>query len=125
VAVRLSEPDREIDGGVVGHVEQQNLRRAEKERGLDPRRLLRRTAIEEKTEEMAQRAEPAQHGRDQRPRQRAVALWKAVQRGARGGGLELIVERAAAAQHGVKNVGGEAPGGEARHGVGVAARRSG
>ena len=110
---------------MVGHVEQENLRRAEKERGLDPRRLLRRAAIEEKTEEMAQRAEPAQHGRDQRPRQRAVALRQGGQRGACGGALELIVERAAAAQHGVKNVGGEATGGEAGHGAGVAARRSG
>ena len=125
VAVRLRQPHREIDGGVVGHVEQQNLRRAEKERGLDPRRLLRRAAIEEEAEEMAQRAEPAQHGRDQRPRQRAVALRQAGQRGARGGAVELIVERAAAAQHAVENVGGEAPGGEAGHGVGVAARRSG
>ena len=74
---------------------------------------------------MAQRAEPAQHGRDQRSRQRAVALRQAGERGAGSGTVDLIVERAAAAQHGVENVGGEVPGGEARHGVGAAARRSG
>ena len=67
---------------------------------------------------MAQRAEPAQHGRDQRPRQRAVALGKAGQCGARIGAVELIVERATAAQHAVEDVGGEAPGGQARHGIG-------
>ena len=62
---------------------------------------------------MAQRAEAAQHRRDQRPRQRAVALRQSGKRGA-ASALELFVEWAAAAQHAVEDIGGNAPGGEAR-----------
>jgi hypothetical protein len=108
---------------VVGHVEEENLRRADQERGLDPRRLRRRAALEQETDQMTQRAEPAQHGRDQRTNEGAVALRHAGKIGVCAGALELVVEGAAAAQHGIEDVGRDAPGGEARRGV-VAARSS-
>ena len=66
VAVGPRQPDRKIDGGVVGHFEKQNLRCADKQRGLDARRLRRRTALEKNSDQMAQGAKPPQHGRDQR-----------------------------------------------------------
>ena len=45
--VGLRKPHREIDGGMVGHIEKQDLRRADQQRGLDPRRLRRQAAFEE------------------------------------------------------------------------------
>ena len=54
VAVGLHQPHRKIDRGMVGHVEKQNLRGAEQERGLDPRRLRRQAAFEERPQQMAQ-----------------------------------------------------------------------
>ena len=102
---------------MVGHVEEKNLRGADQQRGLDPRRLRRRAALEEETEEMAQRAEPAQHGRDQRPRQRAVAVRQAGKAAAR-----VRVRPSSCSSSGRRrrntpstNVGGEAPDGEAGH----------
>ncbi len=115
ITIRLREPYREIDGGMVGHVEEQNLRRAEEERGLDPRRLRRRTVLEHAGDQMAQRAEPANDGRDQRPRQRAVAVGERGKSRMGAGAVELVVERAAAAQHRLEDIGGDAPGGEALH----------
>ncbi len=64
---------------------------------------------------MAQRAEPAQHDRDQRAGQRAVAI---LERGELGRVVEHFVERAAAAQHAVDDVGGDAAHGETGHVVG-------
>ena len=59
---------------MVGHVEQEDLRGADQQRGLDPRRIGRQAAFEQSAEQMPQRAEPAQHGRDDAAHQRAVAL---------------------------------------------------
>ncbi len=61
---------------------------------------------------MAKRAEPPQHGRDERASQRPIALGKRGE--ARLGILELLVERSIAAQHGVEKLGGDATRGEAR-----------
>jgi hypothetical protein len=69
--------------------------------------------LEKKTDEMAQRTEPAQHGGDQRPRQCAIAFLKAGKARLRVA-FEFIVERAAAPQHAVKDVGGKPPRGEPR-----------
>ena len=119
MAVRLHQTDGEIDRGMVGHVEEENLRGADQERGLGARRFLRQAAFEEDGDEMAQRAEPAQHGRDQRPRQRAVAIGEGGERGIRVGAVELLVERSVPAQHAVDNVGGDAADGEARRRIGA------
>ena len=108
--VGLHQPYREIDRGVVGHAEKQNLRGADEERGLDARRLRRRAAFEQAAEQMTQRAEPAQHGGDDGARQRPVALLEQCEFGR---GVEQFVERTAAAQHAVDHVGGDAPDGEA------------
>ena len=62
---------------------------------------------------MAQRAEPAQHGRDERAHQRAVALGERGKPGCASAPSSSLVERAAAAQHAVEDVGGDAAGGEA------------
>ena len=62
---------------------------------------------------MAQRAEPAQHRRDQGAHQRAVALGKVGKLRMRRAVLELLVERPAAAQHAVEDIGGDAPRGKA------------
>ena len=112
LAVRLHQPHRKVDGGVVGHVEKENLGRADQQRGLDPRRLRRRAAIEQEAQQTAQAAEPAQHGGDQRAREGAVAL---VERGELSGSVEQFVERPAAAQHAIDDIGGDAAGGEAGH----------
>ena len=116
VPVGLRQPHRKIDGGVIGHVEKQDLRGAEKQRGLDARRLRRQAAFEQRPMQMAQGAEPAQHGRDQRARERAVAI---LERGELARRVEQLVERAAAAQHAVEDIGGDAAHGEAGHVVGA------
>ena len=124
VPVGLREPHREIDGGVIRNIEKENLRRTEEQRGLDARRLRRRSGIEEEADEMAQRAQPAQYACGQRADQRAVALGEPRKRRTRARGFKLVVERAAAAKHAVENVGGNAARGEAWRTVGAAARPS-
>jgi hypothetical protein len=64
----LRNAHRKIDGGMVGHVEKKNLRRAEKKRGLHARCFRRQPALKQGADEMTQGAEPAQHGRGQRTR---------------------------------------------------------
>src|SRR5262249_60524719 len=70
-----------------------------------PGHVSRGTALEKAAEQMAQRAEPAQDGRHQRPRQRAVALGE--RRKPETGVLELLVKRPAAAQYAFEHVGGK------------------
>jgi hypothetical protein len=108
MAVGLREPHREIDRGMVGHIEKQDLRGAHQQRRLDLRRLARQPAFEMCRKQMAQRAEPPQHARDQGAHQGAVALGQR----AKAAGFELFVERAPAPQHAVDDIGGDAPGGE-------------
>jgi hypothetical protein len=115
IAVGPHQPHREIDGGVVGHIEKKDLRGPDEQSRLDARRLRRRTLFEKETDEMAQQAEPAQHGRDQRPCQRAIALRKCSKFGVRAGAVELLVERAMPPQHTLDDVGGDAPDGKARY----------
>ena len=98
---------------MIGHFEPEDLRRAEEQRGLDPWRLCRQSAFEEKAEQVTQRAEPAQHGRDQRTRERAVAVGERRETPVRVGAVELLVERAMAAQHAIENIGRDAASREA------------
>ena len=123
VAVGPRQPHRKIDGGVVGHIEEQDLRCADQQHDLDPSRLRGQPAFEKQPDQMAQRAEPAQRGRDQRAGERPIAVGKAGKPGIGAGAVELLIERAMLPQHGVENVGGNAPGGET--GYVVAAGRSG
>ena len=62
---------------------------------------------------MPQRADAAQHGRDQLAHQRAVAVGERGKPRMLLGAVELAVERTAAAQHVVEDVGRDAAGGEA------------
>ena len=103
--VGLRQPHRKIDRGVIRHIEKQNLRGAEQERGLDARRMHRQPALDEQADQMAQGAEPAQHGADQRPRQRPVALVKRRQCAATGVRLvEQFIEPAALPQHALDDI---------------------
>ena len=61
---------------------------------------------------MPQRADAAQHGRDQLAHQRAVAIGERREPGMRFGAVQLGVERTTAAQHVVEDIGGDAAGGE-------------
>ena len=72
--IGLRQPDGNVDGSMIGYIEKKNLRRADEQRGLDPRHLRGQAAIKEQPEEIAQRAEPAQHRGDQNAHQCPVAL---------------------------------------------------
>ena len=109
--VGLHQTHREVDGGVVGDVEPQDLRRPDEQHGFDPRRVGGK--LEPVAEEMAQRPEPAQHHRHQRAHQRAVAMRKRCKIRLCGPIVELFVERAVTAQHAVEDVDGDPPRGEA------------
>jgi hypothetical protein len=73
-AVGLGQAHRQVDGGVVGHFEPENLRHPDQQRGLGPRGIGRQAALEENAEQMPQRPKPAQHGGDEVAHQRAVAV---------------------------------------------------
>ena len=83
VTIRLHQTDGKIDGGMIGHVEEKNLRRADQERGLGARRLLRQATLDEEADQMAQRAKPPQYRSDQTPHQSAVAVRERDQAGMR------------------------------------------
>ncbi len=106
--VRLDEAHREIDGGVVRHVEKQDLRRTDEKRGLDPRRLSRKPAAQAVADQPAQRAQPAQHGRDDAADERPVALRECGETPSGLGPVELLVERPAADEHRFQKLGGDA-----------------
>jgi hypothetical protein len=74
VAVGLHEADGEIDRRMIGHIEKQDLRRPDQQRGLDARRVFRQAALQHQAKERAQGAEPPQHDRDQRPDRALVAI---------------------------------------------------
>ena len=110
-AILAREPHREIDRGMVGHFEKQNLRRADQERDLDPRRLRRQPLLEQRAEQMPQGAEPAQHHGNDRPRQPAVAIGQRRQRrgrSARIGAFEHLVERPVPIEHALDDIGRDA-----------------
>ncbi len=115
VAVCARQSDRQIDSGVVGHIEKQDLRGANQQHDFDPSCLRRQAAIEKKPDQMAQRAQPAQRGRSQRADERPIAIGETGKPGIAAGAIELLIERTMLPQHGVKNVGRNTPGGKAGH----------
>ena len=94
---------------MVRHFEPQDLRGADEQRGFDPRCVGGKAAFKPTTEQMAQRPEPAQHRRHQGAYQRAVAIRQRSKVRVRRAIVELLVERPAAAQHAVEDVGGDPP----------------
>jgi hypothetical protein len=113
--VRLHQPHRQIDRGVIGHVHPEDLRGADQKRALRARRIGRNAAIEQPRQQMAERTEPPQNRRHQPPHQRAVAIGKSFQRRMRARAVELFVERAMLVQDAVQNVGGNPPCRETGH----------
>jgi hypothetical protein len=113
--VRLHQPHRKVDGGMIGHVHPENLRRADQQRALRPRRVRRDAAVEQARQQMAERAEPPQNRRHQAAHQGAVAVGERFQSGMGAGAVELIVEGAVLVQHSVEDVGRDPPCGEAGH----------
>ena len=67
-------------------------------------RFFRQAAFEQDREQMPQRAEPAQHGRDNGPHQRAVALRQRAEIAA----VKQFVERPALPQHATDDIGSDA-----------------
>ena len=112
-AVGLRQAHRQIDRGVVGNLEPEDLRGAEQQNGLGARRVGGKSLVEETLEQMAQGAEPAQHGGGEPAHQRAVAVGERGEAGMRALARELLVERDAPPQHAVDDVGGNSAGGEA------------
>ncbi len=91
-AVGAHQVDRKVDGGVVGHVEPEDLRRADQERGLGARRIGGHAAVEVSAEQVAQCAESAQHRGDQMPCQCAVAIGERREAGVGASAVNLLVQ---------------------------------
>src|SRR5207302_7204489 len=104
----------EIDRGMIGHVEEQDLRGADQQHSLDARRVWGKSAVEIEIEHVPQGADAAQHGAGELAHQRAVAVRKRRQARMLIRALELAVERTAAAQYIVEDVGGNAARGKTR-----------
>ena len=60
-AVGACEMHGEIDRSMVGHIEKQDLRGAEQQRGFDPRRICGQPALQEPPKQVSEAAQPAQH----------------------------------------------------------------
>ena len=58
-AIGLHKAHREIDGGMVGHVEKKNLCRADQQRSFNARRIRWHAALEKRAEHVAQCAKPS------------------------------------------------------------------
>ena len=112
-AVGLRQAHRQIDRGMIGHFEPEDLRGADQQDGFDARRVGGKTLVEKSAEQVAQGAEPPQHGRDEPAHQRAVAVGERGQAGMGGLAGQLLVERGLPPQDAVENVGGDPSGGEA------------
>ncbi|MGY4456518.1 hypothetical protein ACVWYI_000478 [Bradyrhizobium sp. LB13.1] len=114
-AVGLHEANGEIDGGVIGHVHPEDLGGADQQRALRARRIGGDALVEQAGHHVAERAEPAQHGGDQAPHQRAIAVGKRLQSGMGAAAVELLVKCAVLLQHAVDDVGSNPPRGKTRH----------
>ena len=102
--VRLHEPHRQIDRGMIGHIHPENLRRSDQERALHARRVGRDAAIEQPRQHMPERAEPAQDRCHQPPHQGAIAIGQRLQRWMRADAVELIVKGAVLVQDAIEDV---------------------
>ncbi len=109
-AVGLHQTDRKIDGGMVWHVEPEDLRRADKQRGFKPRRPRRE--LYPLTEEMAQGAQPAQHHGHQGTHQCAIANRKRCKIGLRRPFFEFVLKRPMPAQHAFEDLSSDPPRGK-------------
>ncbi len=98
---------------MVGHFEPEDLRRADQQNGFHARRVGRKALLEKAAEQLAQGAEPPQHGGGEPAHQRAVAVGESGQTGMGGLAGQLFVERDFPPQDAVENVGGDPSGGEA------------
>jgi hypothetical protein len=107
--VRLHQPHRQIDRGMIGHVHPQDLRGTDQQRALRARCVGRDAAIEQPRQHVAKRAEPPQNRRHQPPHQGAVAIGKILQARMRAGAVELVIERTPLVQHAVENIGCNPP----------------
>jgi hypothetical protein len=74
--VGLRETHRQIDGGVIGDFEPENLGCPKQEDRFGTRCVGRKSLFEESSNQMAKRAEPPQDCRGKATRQRAVAFGK-------------------------------------------------
>jgi len=107
--VGLHQADREIDRGVIGHVHPEDLRSADQKRALRARRVSRNAAVKQPRQYIAERAQPSQHGRDQPPHQRAVAVSECLQSGMCARAVELIIECATSVEHAIHDIRGNSP----------------
>ena len=125
--IRLYQPHRQIDRGMIGHIHPENLRGADQERALRARRIRGDAAIEQPRQHVAERAEPPQDRRHQPPHQGAVAIGERLQSAMRAGALELLVQRPMLMQHAVEDIGCDPPRREPGHlgWQGVSLRRHG
>ncbi len=111
--VGLRQPHRQIDRGMIGHLEPEDLRGADQQDGFHARRVGRKAFVEKSAEQVAQGAEPPQHGGGEPAHQRAVAVGEPREAGMGGLAGQLLVERDLPPQDAVENVGGDPSGGEA------------
>ena len=98
---------------MIGHFEPEDLRGADQQNGFHARRVGGKALVEKSAEQVAQGAEPPQHGGGEPAHQRAVAVGEPDQAGMGGLAGQLLVERDLPPQHAVENVGGDPSGGEA------------
>ena len=111
--VGLGEAHRQIDRGVVGHLEPQNLHRADQQDGFRARRVGGESLLEKSAQQVAQGPQPPQRSGGEPAHQRAVAVGERSDAGMGAFAGELLVERDAPPQHAVKKVDGNPAGGEA------------
>ena len=104
VAILADLVHRDRDGGVVGDLHEQDLRRGDLE-DADQRAGLARPAVEHPVEGRFDLAQPAQGGRDDGARQPAVAIVEPVERGLRVGEIDQPVERLPLVENGGEETG--------------------
>ena len=112
-AIGLRQAHGQIDRGMIGHFEPEDLRGADQQNGFHTRRLGRKALVEKSAEQVPQGAEPPQHGGGEPAHQSAVAVGERGEAGMRGLAGQLLVERDLPPQDAVENVGGDPSGGEA------------
>jgi hypothetical protein len=103
--VGAHELHREIDCGMIRHVEPENLRCAKQKGDLDARRVGGASALEIKAEQMAERSQPAEHERDQSAHQRTIAVRKRRKTRVSTRAIELLIERPPAHEYGFEDIG--------------------
>jgi len=109
-AIGSSEPNGEVDGGMAGNVEPQDLGGADEQDDFHSRRRCWQAALEQSCEQVSQSTEPSQDSCADGARKRPVAIGQFEQPGVRLAVLELLVERPAPAEHVLDKVSGRAAG---------------